>query len=52
MPAKKTKKTATKAETAAKKAPKVKSAAPANKMSALDAAAKVLGETGGSMTTK
>ena len=49
MPAKKKPKATT--NTAAK-ATKAKPAAPAKKMSALDAAARVLGETGGPMSTK
>lgn len=49
MPAKKKPKATT--NTAAKAA-KAKPAAPAKKMSALDAAAKVLGETGGAMSAK
>lgn len=53
MPATKTKKPATAATTApAKKAPKAKPPAPAKRMSALDAAAKVLGEAGRAMSTK
>jgi hypothetical protein len=56
MPAKKTTKSSAAKTTAAKKAAnppaKAKKAKPAGKMSALDAAAKVLAETGEPMSTK